>query len=56
LVLAEQLRILWGQIENECDLNGNTELFNALQANYFLMLDEQEQLRGRIAALSTKAA
>lgn len=56
LVLGEQLRILWAQIETEWDLNGNSELFNAMQTNYFLMLDEKELLQGQIAALSTKAA
>ena len=56
LVLGEQRRILWAHIENEWDLNGNSDLFNAMQAKYFLLLDEQEQLQGQIATLSSKAA
>lgn len=55
-VIDEQLKFLWAQIENEWDLNGNSELFNALQANYFLMLDEHGLLQSQIAALSKKAA
>lgn len=56
LVLDEQLKILWAQIEKEWDLNGISELFNDLQANYFLMLEEQGLLKSQITALSAKAA
>lgn len=56
MFLDQQLKLLWGQIEEEWDLNGNSELFNAMQSNYFLMLEEKKLLQDQIDATSKKAA